>query len=59
MRAPLIAAALVLAGVLLAAPPLTAERPASRETGDEPHEINRLGRDIVEYSSNRLPIEID
>jgi hypothetical protein len=56
MRSPLIAAALVLAAVLLAAPPLTAERPAPRETVDEPHAVNRPGRDIVEYTSDRLQV---
>ncbi|MCY4637019.1 MAG: hypothetical protein OXG04_21405 [Acidobacteria bacterium] len=56
MRSPLIAVALVLAAVLLAAPPLTAERPAPAVTVDEPHEIKRPGRDIVEYTSERLQV---
>ena len=36
--------------------PLTAERPAPRETVDEPHAVNRPGRDIVEYTSDRLQV---
>ena len=56
MRSPLIAVALVLAAVLLAAPPLTAERPVTGATGDEPHAIERPGRDIVEYTSDRLQV---
>lgn len=56
MRFPLIATALVLAAVLLAAPPLTAERSAPGATADEPHEIKRPGRDIVEYTSDRLQV---
>ena len=56
MRFPLIATALVLAAVLLAAPPLTAERPAPEATAGEPHEIKRPGRDIVEYTSDRLQV---
>ncbi len=56
MRSPLIAVALVLAAFLLAAPSLTAERPAPRAAVDEPHDVNRLGRDIVEYSSDRLQV---
>lgn len=56
MRSPLIATALVLAAVLLAAPPLTAERPAPGAAVDEPHEIKRPGRDIVEYTSDRLQV---
>lgn len=54
--APLIALAAALAGILLVAPPLTAERAAPRETVDEPHEVNRLGRDIVECSSDRRQV---
>jgi hypothetical protein len=56
MRSPLIAVALVLAAVLVAAPPLTAERPALGAAAAEPHEVNRPGRDIVEYSSDRLQV---
>lgn len=56
MRFPLFAAALVPAAVLLAAPPLTAQRATERETVGEPHEVNRLGRRIVEYSSDRLQV---
>ena len=56
MRSLLIAAALVLAAALLAAPTLTAERPAPGATVDEPHEIKRPGRDIVEYTSDRLQV---
>lgn len=56
MRFPLLASALVLATVLLAAPPLTAERPAPEAAVDEPHEIKRPGRDIVEYTSDRLQV---
>ena len=56
MRSPLIATVLVLAAVLFAAPPLTAEHPALEATVDEPHEIKRPGRDIVEYTSDRLQV---
>ena len=56
MRFPLIAAVLVPVAVLLAAPPLTAQRATERETIGEPHEVNRAGRDIVEYTSDRLQV---
>lgn len=56
MRSPLIAIALGLAAVLLAAPPLTAGLPAPGTAVDEPHEIERPGRDIVEYTSDRLQV---
>ena len=56
MRSPLIAAALVPVAVLLAAPPLTAQRATERETVGEPHEVNRAGRDIVEYTSDRMQV---
>ena len=56
MRFPLIAAVLVPVAVLLAAPPLTAQRAPERETIGEPHEVNRAGRDIVEYTSDRLQV---
>ena len=56
MRSPLIAAALVLVAVPLAAPQLTAQRATERETVGEPHEVNRAGRDIVEYTSDRLQV---
>lgn len=56
MRSPLIAAALVLVAVPLTAPQLTAQRATERETVGEPHEVNRAGRDIVEYTSDRLQV---
>ena len=56
MRSPLIAAALVLVAVLLTTPQLTAQRATERETVGEPHEVNRAGRDIVEYTSDRLQV---
>ena len=56
MRSPLIAAALVLAAVLLVPPPLTAQRATERESVGEPHEVNRAGREIVEYTSDRLQV---
>ena len=56
MRSSLIAAALVPVAVLLAAPPLTAQRVTESETVAEPHEVKRAGRDIVEYTSDRLQV---